>query len=137
MTSDLRRLRHLAWLGFCLYAMTAAADALLTQAGLNGQPSMEGNPFVRWTMGRIGIGWALLLEKAAVGLACAFIALRAAPAIHRGDNWIWKVPMLPPVRRWMKSGDRSWIALIPLYGMVLAQACAVGAWLRLIWAGYP
>jgi hypothetical protein len=30
---------------------------------------MEGNPFVRWTMARVGIGWALFLEKAAAGLA--------------------------------------------------------------------
>ena len=123
------RLRRLAGLGLLLYVLTAAADVLLTRCGLAGEAALEGNPVVRWTMGRVGIGWALLLDKAAVGILCALIAFALAPAIHRGEPWICKVPMLPAVRRWMQGGDRSWIALIPLYGMVAAQVFAAGAWL--------
>lgn len=76
-----------------------------------------------------GIGWALALDKAAVGLACWLIAVRGSAAIHAGEPWIWRIPMLAVVRRWMRSGDRSWIALLPLYGVAAAQALAAAAWL--------
>lgn len=82
-------------------------------------------------MARLGIVGALLIEKTAVGLACGLVALLMGPAIHRNDPWVWKVPMTPWVRRWMRRGDRSWTALIPLYGMVAAQALAAAAWLWL------
>ena len=78
-----------------------------------------------------GVGPALVIEKTAVGLVCWLVAVHGAAAIHDAEPWIWKIPMLPPVRRWLQSGDRAWIALIPLYGTALAQALAAAAWLTL------
>ncbi|MCX5794013.1 MAG: hypothetical protein NTY77_00775 [Elusimicrobia bacterium] len=129
MPESEKRLRWIALGGLPLYAVFAAYDGVLTRDGIGQNLSLEGNPFVRWTMLRLGIGWALVVDKAVIGLSFALLALWLAPAIHRRDAWLWRIPMLPPVRRWMLSGDRAWIALIPLYGMSLAQALAAGVWL--------
>ncbi|MDD5629957.1 MAG: DUF5658 family protein [Elusimicrobia bacterium] len=128
MSLNQRRLRQFALWGVALYVLCAAADGVLTHYGLGDDTALEANPFVRWTMDRMGVTWALVLHKASIGLACSFIALRVGPAIHRSEAWIWRVPMLPPVRLWMRRGDRSWLALIPLYGMCLAQALAAALW---------
>ncbi len=127
----LARLRRLAALGAALYAAAAAADAGLTWAGLRGAAGGEGNPFLRATMTRLGVAPALLVEKGAVGLAFWWLAVRVGAAIHRDEPWVRRVPMTPPVRRWMRSGDRWWTALLPLYGVALAQALAAGLWLSL------
>jgi hypothetical protein len=125
------RLRRLAALGAALYAAAAGADAWLTWSGLRGSPGLEGNPFLRGTMERAGVVPALVVEKAAVGAAFWLLAVRVGAAIHRDDPWVRRVPMTPPVRRWMRAGDRWWTALAPLYGVALAQAVAAGLWLTL------
>ena len=125
----LPRLRRLTHWGTLFYVLAASADSFLTWSGLGGDPRLEGNPFLRRAMETVGVGWTLAVGKGAVGLICWFIALRGASAIHHGEPWIWRIPMLPPVRRWIRAGDRSWIALAPLYAVAAAQALAAAAWL--------
>ena len=127
------RLRRLALWGAALYLAAGSADAMLTWRGLGGASGFEGNPFLRTTMEHLGIIPALLLEKLAVAAVCYAIATRGGLAIHRNRPWIWKVPMSPPVRRWMKRGDRWWIALAPLFAVAAAQAAAALSWLVLAW----
>ncbi|MCM2303174.1 MAG: hypothetical protein NDJ72_00610 [Elusimicrobia bacterium] len=102
-----------------------------TVAGMGGDLSLEGNPVMRALMARIGIVPALFLGKAAVGLSCFLIARYGEPEIRRGAAWIDKVPSTRWARAWMKSGDRAWIAYVPLYGTALSQALAVVGWMAL------
>lgn len=126
------RLHRLALWGAALYVAAGAADAILTWHGLEGATGFEGNPFLRGTMDRIGIVPALMLEKAAVAALCYFVAWRLGRAIHRDEPWIWKIPMSPPVRRWMKRNDRWWIALAPIFAVAAAQAAAAASWIVLM-----
>lgn len=103
----------------------------MTAAGLDGDPGLEGNPLVRALMEAVGIAPALGLAKILTGLALWFVAVRLGRAIHDNEPWIEKVPTLPVLRRWLRSGDRCWIALIPLYAVAAGQLLAAGAWLWL------
>lgn len=98
---------------------------------MGGDLALEGNPFLRGLMARLGIVNALFLSKAAVGLGCFFIALYGEPEIRRGAAWIDKVPSTRWARAWMKSGDRAWIAYVPLYGTAASQALAALSWMAL------
>lgn len=126
---SLPALRSAANWGLLLYLAAALADAGLTHAGLDGSAAGEGNPFLRALMERVGIVPALAAVKGAVGLLFWKLALFYGAAVHNREPWIWRIPSLPPVRRWMRSGDRCWTALAPLYGVALAQALAAASWL--------
>lgn len=119
--------RRLA-VGLGLYALGAVLDIRMTSAGIAGDLALEGNPVMRWMMARFGLEAGLWLEKALVGLLCVFIGKYGAPEIKRKSEWIWKVPMTPWARAWMKRGERSWIAYIPLYGTALFQGLAALSW---------
>jgi hypothetical protein len=69
--------------------------------------------------------------RLAIGAVTAFIASYGARAIRNSSEWIWKIPMTPPVRRWMQGGDRSWISRIPLHAAIAAQVFAVASWAAL------
>lgn len=125
------QLRGMARTGLILFLGAAAGDACLTYVGLAGNVELEGNPVMKEAMKAAGILPGMLLAKALTGLACWLIALFVGRAIHESREWIWKVPMLPAVRRWMKAGDRCWIALLPLYGVAFAQLVAAMMWASL------
>jgi hypothetical protein len=118
-------------LGVTLYAAVALADGLLTLRGMGGDLELEGNPVMRAAMRALGLEMGLLVQKVAMGAVGAAVAYWGAPAIRKRSPWIWRVPMTPPVRRWLKRGDRSWIAFIPLYAAIAAQAFAVASWTAL------
>lgn len=118
-------------LGVALYAVVALADVIMTVRGMGGDLALEGNPIMRAAMGALGVEAGLLVQKVAIGALAAVIARRGAPAIRSRSEWIWKVPMTPWVRRWMQRGDRAWIAFIPLYAAIAAQAFAVASWAAL------
>jgi hypothetical protein len=128
---SLSALRALTAAGVVFYAFAAAADAYLTEAGLGGRLELEGNAGLRWLMQTVGIGPALALGKISAGLALWLIAAWIGSAIHDDAPWIEKVPTLPVLRRWLRSGDRCWLALAPLYCVGAAQACAACAWIWL------
>jgi hypothetical protein len=117
--------------GFILFFVAAAGDAYLTYIGLAGSVELEGNPVMKSAMEQAGILPALVLIKTIVGLALWFLAERGGRAIHQAEEWIWSLPMLPPVRVWLKAGDRCWIALLPLYGVAFAQLVAALMWASL------
>lgn len=119
-------------LGVAFYALAALADIYWTSAGLGGNIALEGNALMRALMARVGIAQGMCLGKAAVGLACCAIARYGAPEIRRKAAWIDKVPSTRWARAWMKSGDRSWIAYVPLYGTALFQLLAAGSWVYLL-----
>ena len=128
---SLPTLRAGATTGIVFYAVAAGLDAAMTIGGLGSNPELEGNAFLRTLMAAIGIHPALALAKIAVGLALWLVAAWLGRAIHNEEAWIEKVPTLPPLRRWLRSGDRCWVALVPLYCVAAAQACAACAWLWL------
>ena len=115
-------------LGTALYALAACADAAMTLRGLGGDLALEGNPLVRRLMFALGPAAALLLSKTATGAVCFAVARFGEPEIKRRARWIDRLPMFPASRRWLASGDRSWIAHIPLYGTALAQLAAAASW---------
>ena len=117
--------------GTSLYAAAALADMALTLSGMKGDLSLEGNPVMRSVMARLGAPWGLVLEKAAVGCAFALLALFLEPEIKRNAGWIWKVPSTPWARAWLRRGDRSWIAYVPLYGAAAFQLLAALSWVAL------
>jgi len=119
-------------LGGAFYALAALADIHWTLTGLDGNPALEGNALMRGLMERLGIVNAIWLGKAVVGLACFAIAKYVAPEIRRKAAWIDRVPSTRWARAWMKSGDRSWIAYLPLYGTALSQLFAAGSWVYLL-----
>jgi hypothetical protein len=126
--TPLLRARRLE-LGIALYALAAAADVAATLMGIGGNPALEGNPILRATMQWLGPAPGLVLQKAIIGAVAVGIAKVGEGAIRRGDPWIWRIPMTRWVRRWMRRGDRSWIAFIPLYAAALAQGIACASWL--------
>jgi hypothetical protein len=119
---------HKLGFGVSLYAAAALADTLMTVKGMGGDLTLEGNPVMRAAMQALGVEAGLLVQKVAIGAITALIASRGAQAIQSRSEWIWKIPMTPPVRRWMQRGDRSWVAYIPLYAAIAAQAFAVASW---------
>lgn len=128
---SLQTLRARTALGVAFYALAAGMDAFMTMTGLSGDPGLEGNAFLRALMAAIGIQPALALAKISAGLALWFVAARIGRAIHDEESWIEKIPTLPPLRRWLRSGDRCWVALVPLYCVAASQAFAACAWLWL------
>jgi len=119
------------WLGTGFYCLAAIADAVLTMRGINNDPSLEANLILRFFMVKLGILETLLIFKTIVGVVCVLVAVYLRPEIKRRAEWIQHVPMLPVVRRWLNSGDRSWIAYIPLYATAMAWALAAMTWLWL------
>lgn len=117
--------------GVLLYALAAWADAALTLRGLGGDLALEGNPFLRATMARLGAGPGLFVEKLATGLVCVALAYFLEPEIKRRAAWIDKVPSTPWARAWMKRGERSWIAYVPLYGTAAFQLFGAASWAAL------
>ena len=115
-------------IGTILYMLAACADSAMTLHGMGGDIGLEGNPFVRRLMLAFGPAAALLLSKGATGLVCFAVAKFGEPEIKRRAPWIDKLPMFPASRRWLASGDRSWIAHIPLYGTALSQLAAAASW---------
>jgi hypothetical protein len=122
---------HTLGLGVALYAAVALADTFMTVKGMGGDLALEGNPIMRAAMETLGVEAGLLVQKIAIGAITALIAHFGAPVIRNRSEWIWKIPMTPPVRRWMQRGDRSWIAYIPLHAAIAAQAFAVASWVAL------
>lgn len=120
------------WAGTGLYVLAAAADAALTLHGTGGDAALEGNPFLRAAMSRWGAATGLFLAKAATGAACWLIARYGEGEIRRRAPWIARVPMTSWTRRWLASGDRSWIAFLPLYGVALAQLAGALSWALLL-----
>jgi hypothetical protein len=117
--------------GAALYALAAALDAAMTIKGLGGDASLEGNAALRSLMATAGIRPALALAKLSTGFALWSVAFWIGRAIHDEAPWIEKVPTLPVVRRWLRSGDRCWVALVPLYAVAAAQLFAACLWLSL------
>ena len=115
-------------LGVALYVLAALADSYCTLKGMDGALALEGNAVMRGLMARVGIANGLWIGKTAVGVVCFAIARYGAPEIRRGAAWIDKVPSTRWARAWMKSGDRSWIAYVPLYGTALFQLLAAAGW---------
>lgn len=124
--------RNALRLGAFCYILAALADIYWTLTGLGGNPALEGNALMRALMERVGIVNGICLGKAAVGLGCFAIAKYGAPEIRRKAPWIDKVPSTRWARDWMNSGDRSWIAILPLYGTALSQLFAAAGWVYLL-----
>jgi hypothetical protein len=82
-------------------------------------------------MRQLGAAMGLATQKVVIGAGTIAIAVVGEPAIQRREPWIWKIPSTPWVRSWMRSGDRSWIAFIPLYAATLGQGFAVASWAAL------
>ncbi len=120
--------RHALVIGIIFYLASATADAWLTVIGMDGNLDLEANAILRYLMEHLGVGPALVMQKLAVGVVCVLIARYAKPAIKRKAKWIDYVPMLPRTRRWLASGDRSWIAYVPLYATALAWSLAAASW---------
>ncbi len=120
--------RHALGFGVALYAAAALADTWLTLEGIGGSLAMEGNPMMRAVMASLGPTTGLIAQKAAVGAAAIFIAAAGRPAIRNRSAWIDRVPSTRWARAWMRSGDRSWIALIPLYVATCGQVLAALSW---------
>ena len=119
-------------LGAGLYALAALSDIHMTLKGMDGALQLEGNAVMRALMARVGIAPGIWLGKAAVGALCCLIAHYGVPEIKRGAPWIDKVPSTRWARAWMKSGDRSWIAYLPLYGTALFQLMAALSWVAVL-----
>jgi hypothetical protein len=117
--------------GAGLFLAAACADAALTWVGTGGDPAFEGNPFVRRAMERFG-PWGLLLAKSIAAGLCLLAAAAWEEPIRRRAAWVERLPMLPWTRRWLLSGDRSWVAFVPLYGVALAQLAGALAWAVLL-----
>ena len=115
-------------LGVGFFVLTAVADTRMTLAGIGGDLELEGNPVMRAAMTHFGLEGGLWLEKALVGLVCFLIAKYGEREIKRGADWIWKVPASKWARAWMRRGDRSWIAYLPLYGVAVSQLLAAVSW---------
>jgi hypothetical protein len=126
--------RHRLAVGSVLFALTAVADIRMTLAGMDGDLELEGNPVMRAAMAAVGVEGGLWLEKGLVGLVCFLIARYGEREIRRGADWIWKVPATRWAKAWMRRGDRSWIAYIPLYGAAISQLAAAASW---VWLGVP
>jgi hypothetical protein len=124
--------RHRLAIGSVLFALTALADIRMTLAGMDGDLELEGNPVMRAVMSAVGAEGGLWLEKGLVGLVCFLIARYGEREIRRGADWIWKVPATRWAKAWMRRGDRSWIAYIPLYGAAISQLAAAASW---VWLG--
>ncbi len=120
--------RHKLALGLGFFALTAVADIRMTLAGMGGVLALEGNPVMRAVMAHVGLEGGLWLGKALVGVVCFVIAQYGEREIKRGADWIWRVPSTKWARAWMKRGDRSWIAYIPLYGVAASQLVAAASW---------
>lgn len=118
-------------LGLALYVVTALADTAMTVRGMAGNLQMEGNPVMRAMMELMGVQAALFVQKGGIGALAAVVAVQGERAIRSRAEWIWKVPSIPWVRRWMRRGERSWIAYLPLYGASVAQAFAAASWAAL------
>jgi hypothetical protein len=99
---------------------------------MDGVLALEGNGFLRGVMARFGIAGGLCLDKAAVGALCFIIAKYGEREIKRGAPWIERVPSTRWARAWMKSGDRSGIAYVPLYGTSLFQLLAAAGWMLVL-----
>lgn len=117
--------------GAALYALAAYADLRLTLEGTGGRPSLEGNPIIAEMMIRLGPAGGLWTEKILVGAVCAAVAAVGAPAMRRRAPWLDRIPSTRWARAWVKSGDRSWMAYVPLYGAALGQLAAAGSWIWL------
>jgi len=113
------------------YSLAAVADAALTLHGIDNNPELEANLLLRTYMVQYGPLETLVFFKTIVGIICILIAIYLKPEIRRKAEWIKYVPMLPVVRQWLNTGDRSWIAYIPLYATATAWAVAAITWLRL------
>ncbi|MFQ5917941.1 MAG: hypothetical protein ACE5I0_09055 [Candidatus Binatia bacterium] len=120
--------RHKLALGITFFALTAVADIKMTLAGMGGDLELEGNPVMRAVMAQFGLEGGLWFEKALVGAICFVIAKYGEREIKRGAPWIWKVPSTKWARAWMRRGDRSWIAYLPLYGTAASQLLAAASW---------
>ena len=120
--------RYKLALGLGFFALTAVADIRMTLAGMGGVLALEGNPVMRAVMAHLGLEAGLWLGKALVGVVCFVIAQYGEREIKRGADWIWRVPSTKWARAWMKGGDRSWIAYIPLYGVAASQLLAAASW---------
>lgn len=123
------------WAGTGFYVLAAFADAALTLHGTGGDAALEGNPFLRAAMSRWGAQTGLFLGKSATGAACWVVARFGEGEIRRRAPWIARVPMTAWTRAWLASGDRSWIAFIPLYGVALAQLAGALSWAVLLARG--
>ncbi len=110
------------------YGATAAADIFMTLRGVCGAPALEGNPIVRAMMTTFGVETGLVLEKVLVGLVCVAIAVVCEPAVKRKDPWIFKLTVFEATKAWMRRGERSWIAFLPLYGVAAFQLLAALSW---------
>ena len=124
--------RHTLAIGISFYLVSATADAWLTVIGMDGNLDLEANAILRYLMERLGVEPALVLQKLAVGVICVIVARHGKPAIKRKAKWIDHIPMFPRTRRWLASGDRSWIAYIPLYATAVAWALAAAIWAVLL-----
>lgn len=122
---------HRLGLGIAFYTLAAAADVAATLMGIGGNAALEGNPILRGTMQWLGPAPGLVIQKGIIGAVAIGIAKVGEGAIRRGDPWIWRIPMTRRVRHWMRRGDRSWIAFVPLYAAAAGQTAACASWLAL------
>ena len=123
--------RHKFAIGVGIFVAGAAADVYMTITGTAGDLQLEGNPIMRWVMAQFGHQTGLLIQKATVGTAAAFIAAFGERAIKNREKWIEKVPSTKWARAWMARKDRSWIAYLPLYIVAMAQGFAAVGWIAL------
>lgn len=111
-----------------VYAATAAMDVFMTLRGVCGNPEFEGNPIIRAMMSAFGVETGLFAEKVLVGLVCAAIAVICEPAVKRKAPWIFRLTLFERTKAWLRSGERSWIAFLPLYGVAAFQILAALSW---------
>ena len=98
---------------------------------MDGNLTMEGNPIMRGMMAALGPTWGLVTEKLAIFGMCLAIAIFYGHAIQEQKPWIYKIPSTKWARQWMRAGDRSWIALVPLYVIAISQGLAAVSWIVL------
>lgn len=123
--------RHRLGCGVALILAAALADAAMTLRGMGTDLALEGNPFARGLMEQLGPELGLAVQKVAIIGSTILIAAIGERAIRNQEPWIWRIPTTRWVRAWMRKRDRSWIAFIPLYGAIVAQAFAAASWVAL------
>ena len=114
--------------GLIVYVIAASVDSAMTIRGMEGVLDREANPLLRSLMTQFGIIPALILGKSTILAISVAAALVAVPALRDKPDWLWKVPSTEVARRWVRSGDRSWVGYLPLFATAAFQALAAASW---------
>ena len=120
-------------LGCTLYILCAAADIYLTRIGMDGDISLEANPFIREMMVMFGIVPGMLITKGLVLLLALVISVVAYRGIDNRSAWVYYLALTRVTRAWMRRRRRYWVAFLPLYLVALSQGVAALSWFYLIY----